>query len=250
MQTIDAAPKELALAPVTPMSLIQQASAAGASIEQMAQLFELKLRVDADDARRAYNAAFSAFKAEAVRIVKNVTIMDGPLKGKKHADLFGVTNAVTPALSKHGLSHSWRLSKDEPGWMEVTCTIRHELGHSESVAMGSGPDIGPGRNAIQARGSAKSYLERYTLLAATGLASSETDTDGVPPAQGHAAPGMPEHESVAHLDNIDAAATLAELQQISNAAYKAAQGYKDQGTMAAIIRAKDRRKKELGAVTA
>ena len=105
-------------------------------------------------------------------------MLDGPLKNKKYADLFDVVKAITPALSKHGLSHSWKLTKDEKDWMEITCFIRHNLGHSESVSMGAAPDAGPGRNAIQARGSAKSYLERYTLLAATGMAASDEDNDG------------------------------------------------------------------------
>lgn len=164
--------------PTTPMGLIAMAAQRGASVEQMQQLFELKLRMEADEAKKAFHKAFSAFKAEAVRVVKNATVTDGPLKGKKYADLFGVVNAVTPVLAKHDFSHSWKLTRDEKDWMEVTCTISHSLGHCESVSMGAAPDNGPGRNAIQARGSAKSYLERYTLLAATGLAADDTDTDG------------------------------------------------------------------------
>ncbi len=39
-------------------------------------------------------------------------------------------------------------------------------------------DTGPGRNAIQARGSAKSYLERYTATAILGLAAQDADKDG------------------------------------------------------------------------
>lgn len=44
--------------------------------------------------------------------------------------------------------------------------------------MGGAPDTGPGRNAIQARGSAKSYLERYTLTAILGLSAQDSDDDG------------------------------------------------------------------------
>jgi hypothetical protein len=73
---------------------------------------------------------------------------------------------------------SWNITKDEKDWIEVTCTLRHVGGHSESVAMGAGPDAGPGRNAIQARASAKSYLERYTATAILGLAAKDADDDG------------------------------------------------------------------------
>jgi hypothetical protein len=171
--------KDTQLAPsATPMGILEIAISKGADIDQLTKLLELKERWDAGEARKAFNKAFSAFKSESVRIVKNVSVSDGPLKGKKYADLFGVVSAVTPVLAKHELSHSWKLTRDEKDWMEVTCTISHSLGHSESVSMGAAPDTGPGRNAIQARGSAKSYLERYTLLAATGFAAADVDNDG------------------------------------------------------------------------
>ena len=44
--------------------------------------------------------------------------------------------------------------------------------------MGGAPDTGPGRNAIQARGSSKTYLERYTATAILGLAAQDADKDG------------------------------------------------------------------------
>lgn len=168
-------PAELEVSPM--MGILQLAIEKGAGIDQLERLMAMHEKWEANQAEKAYSVAFSAFKAEHVSIIKNVTVTDGPLKGKKYTDLFGACNAIIPALSKHGLSHSWKLTKDEPTWMEVTCTIRHILGHSESVSMGAAPDTGPGRNAIQARGSAKSYLERYTLLAATGTAATDQDTD-------------------------------------------------------------------------
>ena len=67
--------------------------------------------------------------------------------------------------------------------MEVTCTLHHIGGFTEAVPMGGAPDTGPGRNAIQARGSAKTYLERYTVLAILGLAAQDADDDGAGGAQ-------------------------------------------------------------------
>jgi hypothetical protein len=125
--------------------------------------------------------------------------------------------------------------------MEVTCTIRHILGHSESVAMGAAPDTGPGRNAIQARGSAKSYLERYTLLAATGMAASDTDNDG------NTVKG--EDLDVADFDRaislIEAATSLSMLQVTFVEAYKSAQKLNDTAAMKQFTAAKDKRKAEL-----
>lgn len=166
------------LPPATPASLLAIAVREGANLDQLERLMALQERWETNEARKAFNAAFSAFKAESVQIIKGATIKDGPLKGKTHADLFDVVSAATPALSKHGLSTAWKLTKDDKDWMEVTCTLSHVAGHSESVSMGGAPDAGPGRNAIQARGSVKTYLERYTLTAILGLAARDADDDG------------------------------------------------------------------------
>lgn len=163
---------------MSPMQMLAQAFQQGMPLETIKELRQIQKEWEADEALRKFNEAFAAFKAEAIVIVKSTTIKDGPLKGKKHATLFDVVGVVTPRLSAYGLSISWKLTKDDPTWMEVTCTLRHAAGHCESVSMGGGPDTGPGRNAIQARGSTKAYLERYTATAILGLAAQDADDDG------------------------------------------------------------------------
>lgn len=162
----------------TPADLLRIAVQSGADLDRLERLMGLQERWEAKQAKQAYDAAFAAFKAEAVTILKGRKVTDGPLKGKSYAELHDVVNAVTPALSKHGLSSSWKLTKDEKDWMEVTCYLRHVNGHVESVSMGGPPDAGGAKNAIQARASTKTYLERYTLKAITGLSEQDDDDDG------------------------------------------------------------------------
>ena len=150
----------------------------GASVEELERLLALKERVDAAAALRAHNEAFAAFKQEAVAILRTKKVTDGPLKGKAYAELHSVVSVLTPLLSKHGLSAAWKLTKDEKDWLEVTCYLRHVGGHVESCSMGGPPDVGGAKNPIQARASTKSYLERYTLKAITGLAEQDEDDDG------------------------------------------------------------------------
>jgi hypothetical protein len=169
---------ELSVSSHSPAGMMMQALGRGASLQDIAQMLTLQERWEAGEARKAYNVAFAAFKAEAVHIVKNRQVTDGPLRGKSYAELHAVVDALTPALSRHGLSASWKLTKDEPQWMEVTCTLRHVNGHEESVSMGGPPDAGGAKNAIQARASTKSYLERYTLKAICGVAEGGEDDDG------------------------------------------------------------------------
>lgn len=175
---VQALPHQNQAVTVTPMQMLASAMEKGIDTAQLEKLLDLQERWEQGEARRAFNAAFADFKAEAVTIVKGTLIKDGPLKGQKHANLHDVVIATTPKLSAHGLAISWKLTRDDKDWMEVTCTLRHIAGHSESVSMGAAPDTGPGRNAIQSRGSAKTYLERYTATAILGLAASDQDDDG------------------------------------------------------------------------
>lgn len=170
-----------ALAPNSPAAMMLAARAQGVSPEEIGQMMDLQERWERREAEKAYNAAFAAFKAEAVRIIKGRSVTDGPLRGKSYAELHDVVDAVTPALSRHGLSASWKLTRDEKDWIEVTCALKHVGGHSESVSMGGPPDVGGAKNALQARASTKSYLERYTLKAICGVAEGGDDTDGSPP---------------------------------------------------------------------
>ena len=174
---------DTALAPTSPAGVMMAALAQGGSLEQIEKMMDLQERWERREAEKAYNVAFAAFKAEAVRIMKAKTVTDGPLKGKSYAELHNVVDAVTPALSRHGLSAAWKVSKDDKDWLEVTCTLKHTSGHSESVSMGGMPDTGGAKNALQARASSLSYLSRYTLKAICGVAEGGDDTDGnAPPA--------------------------------------------------------------------
>lgn len=178
----DEQPTNVATLPVgssSPVEMFRIAVQSGADMDQLERFMTLQTQWERREAEKAYSKAFAAFKSEAVRIIKNRSVTAGPLNGKKYAELFAVVNAVTPALSQHGLSASWKLTKDERDWLEVTCTLRHELGHSESVSMGGPPDAGGAKNKIQERASTITYLERYTLKAITGLSEQEDDDGGV-----------------------------------------------------------------------
>jgi hypothetical protein len=167
--------------PVTrldPAALLQIAVERGDSIEVLTKLMDLSDRFDATTARNAFNAAFARFKAENVQVLRNKLITDGPLKGKKHAALSDVCEAATEAMSRHGLSTSWRVLQDDKDWIRIACRVRHAGGHSEETEFGGPVDTGPGRNAIQARKSSCTYLERVTMMLALGLAEYDADDDG------------------------------------------------------------------------
>lgn len=174
------APESLALAEPNPWMLLQQAIVHGVSVEQLERLQLMCERHEANLARKAYHAAMKTFKAEGVRITKNSRVNFTTSKGTtdyKHATLDHVCDAVIGALSRNGISHRWKVEQGAE-WIKVTCILTHELGHAEETSLQGCADQTGNKNSIQAVGSTVTYLQRYTLLAATGLATTEQDNDG------------------------------------------------------------------------
>lgn len=171
-----------AIAVNSPVAVMLQARALGYSTDEISKMMDLQDRFEKREAEKAFNGAFAAFKAEAVEIIKRKQVSFANKTGGrteyKHAELSDVVDASTPALSRHGLSVSWKVTKQESNWIEVTAYLKHELGHFETASLGGPPDQSGGKNAIQAFISAKTYLERQTMKAVCGLAEKGEDTDG------------------------------------------------------------------------
>ncbi len=162
---------------VSPAQMIMAAVKSGGTtdLEKLHGLLELQIKYEANEAKKAYHVAMSNFKANAPDIVKDKQVAFKEVK-YKHASLFNVTKSISVALSQHGLSASW--SSKQNGGVTVTCKIIHVLGHSEETSLTAQPDASGSKNSIQQIGSTITYLERYTLLMLTGLATADQDDDG------------------------------------------------------------------------
>lgn len=145
-------------------------------LSRLEKLWELKMKWEADNARRAYIEAMAEFKKNPPEIEKTKEVKFGNTK-YKHAVLFDVAEKINAALSEQGLTASWTTTQ-EANQVTVTCRITHILGHCEETSLSSAHDNSGGKNTIQAIGSAITYLQRYTLLALTGLATKDQDNDG------------------------------------------------------------------------
>lgn len=174
-------PTAITPVPMTPAELLQIAVAKGADLEKLEKLMELQLKWEANEARKAYMNAMAAFKASPPKLVKNKHVKFVTQKGTTeydHATLDNIVDIVGRALAAQGLQHSWRTEQLEGGLIKVTCILTHILGHTESTSLQGVRDESGGKNSIQAVGSTVSYLQRYTLLAITGLATGDMDDDG------------------------------------------------------------------------
>lgn len=169
----------------------------GADLDRLSLLMDLHERFERNEARKAFDDAMASFRSEQMVILKSKYV-DIPGGAKFfHAQLADVCAAVIGNMSKYGLRHRWRTEQPD-GNVKVSCIISHKLGHSETTELLSKPDTGGNKSPIHAVASAVALLERYTLLAAVGLAARDMDSNprgtGVkdPPRAGAEEPKAPE----------------------------------------------------------
>ena len=190
---------------VSPMTLIQMAVSQNADVDKLQKLFELQLAWEKNEAQKAFVVALNQFKANPPQISKNKAVDFTSQKGRthyKHATLDNVSGLIGEALAAVGISHRWETEQLDGGLIKVTCILTHSLGHSERVWLQASRDESGNKNNIQAVGSTVTYLQRYTLLAATGMAVQDQDDD----AQGGKV-GMSDKAKQAWLAAIDALAS-------------------------------------------
>lgn len=158
-----------------PMASALQALQAGATVEQLQGLLTLQKDWEANEARKAYVAAMAEFKKNPPEIFKRKEVAFGDTR-YSHATIGDVTSLTVAGLAAHGFSHRWDTKQSE-GRIEVSCILTHSLGHNESTTLEASPDSSGKKNAIQQVASTVTYLQRYTLLAACGLATKDMEDD-------------------------------------------------------------------------
>lgn len=179
----------------TPADLLRIAVEGGADLDRLERLMDLQARWEAAEAKKAFVQAMTRFKAEPLEIFKRKSVSfetrNNGQTSYKHAELSDVTDAVGPAMAKHGLSYRWDVQQEKDK-VTVDCIVTHELGHSERVTMFAPPDGSGNKNQIQQIASTVTYLQRYTLLSATGMATKGMDDDGrgSAPAQDQCPPDL------------------------------------------------------------
>lgn len=166
---VQATPVETPALASTPMEMLAQALNRGADLSVMERLMDLQERHERNQARKAFDAAVSDAKAKIPAVKKNRTGHNN----KKYADLAAFTKAADPVLAANGLSYRFRTAQD--GAIQVTCILSHRDGHCEETTLQGAADTTGNKNSIQAIGSTLTYLQRYTLCAALGLAATEDD---------------------------------------------------------------------------
>jgi hypothetical protein len=208
---------------------------------KLAVLLDVKLRWEADEARKHFEEAFQQFKRNLPEIFKTRHVQFPTKSGDQtdywHAELDKITPIITEALLAVGIVHSWRCS-DANGKTTVTCVLEG-FNHTREAATLSGPaDTSGGKNSIQAIGSTKTYLERYTLLAACGIAAKGTDDDGK-------TEGMEENAITDYCIQMQDAPLLSELQAVFKECYTKAKIANDREAQGRFVKVYEENKRRL-----
>lgn len=164
-------------APATPADIVLYAMQKGADIAQIEKFMDLQMKWEADQARKAFVADMAEFKKSPPEVVKDKQVAFNGTS-YMHATLGNVTEAIVAGLARCGFSHRWD-TEQQGGNIVVTCILTHKLGHSERTSLSATKDDSGKKNQIQQMASTITYLQRYTLLAATGVATKDQgDDDG------------------------------------------------------------------------
>ena len=163
---------------------LQMAIERGMDPATISKLMDLQERWEANQAKKAYVEAMAGFKRECPAVIGKDRRADfGAGKAKySYATTGAIVTAITPALSKYGLSLSWE-TQQKDRQVTVTCHVTHSAGHRESATLTGPHDESGGKNPIQTLGSSVHYLQRYTMVSVLGMATADMDdADDAPPA--------------------------------------------------------------------
>jgi hypothetical protein len=166
--------------PVSPgieiMSLFQQAITAGVSLTELVDLNE---RMQRRNAELEFSRALVRFQARCPAIQKTSTggKVEAGGTGFKftYADYEEIASTVMPHLAAEGLSFSFD-TEASPAMLKVTCTLRHELGHTVASSFAVPTDSKAPISSQQKFGGAHTYAKRMALIDVLGLTLTDPES--------------------------------------------------------------------------
>lgn len=152
----------------TPSQLLAMAVNQGADLDKLEKLMELQERWEANEAKKAYNAAVAEFKRNPPDIIKD---KKNNQYGSMYATLANLVNNGSAALAPYGLTVDWKI--DQSQGIKVTCILKHAMGHSEHVSITGQPDDSGAKNKLQQIKSTITYLKGETFQCVTGITARD-----------------------------------------------------------------------------
>lgn len=164
----------------SPYALIESAVASGASVDTLERLLALQERYEATQAKKAWVSAMQQFQSIKPELPRNQQVSFGGGKtAYNFCPLPEIDKRLREPLEQCGLSYRFENDdKLDTGDIGVRCIVTHSAGHSESAVQYAKADASGNKNPVQAMASTRTYLMRYTLIAAFALTTADDDDDG------------------------------------------------------------------------
>lgn len=158
-------------------------------IDKMERLFRMKLDMEARAAKAAYLSALAEMQPKLPVITKHGVINKNEKDARgnntgrqeamtKYARWEDVVEAITPILTVHGFSLTFRIAQPTLDRIVVTGVLGHREGHTEETAISLPIDNTGAKNNVQGWGSSTSYGKRYTGFALLNIVARGEDDDG------------------------------------------------------------------------
>ena len=152
-------------------------------VDKMQRLLDFSLQVEAETARRAYEAAFERAQNRLVGIdIPKLT--KGARTGSRYAKTEAISRVLDPVLVDEGFT--WTFSDADSslaGHVKIVMRLRNS-GHTEPHDYnapawdGRGPQGSGVMTPLEASGAVRTYSERRLRMSVFGLHLVDDDTDG------------------------------------------------------------------------
>lgn len=165
--------------PADPMiSMIERvATDPSADISKLERMLEMKERMEAKEAERAFAMDFAAMQAELPVIPERGKIKNRAGEVQSTYPLWeDVIAALRGPMAKHGFSMSFDRRKED-GVTYYGCILMHRMGHSKRAEIDLPRDTSGSKNDVQGEGSSVSYGQRYSSKMAINWTSEGTEDD-------------------------------------------------------------------------
>lgn len=168
-------------------AIMQAASNPEIDADKVERLMAMYRQIMADEAKRAYLAAFPDMQADLPVVNQNGQIEirekggSRVIQSTRYAKWEDINEAIQPVLRAHGFGLSFRLSVADDGKQNTTAVLSHRDGHQEETTVTLMHDSTGSKNSVQAVGSTISYGQRYSaraLLNFQSRAREDRDDDG------------------------------------------------------------------------
>lgn len=153
----------------------------GVPVERIEQLFNLHVRIQAEENRRAYSAAMAETQRKMTPVVAKAT---NPQTRSKYATFDALDAMLRPIYSQNGFAISYNTETPASEVLRVIAYVTHTSGYEREFridmpADGKGAKGGDVMTKTHATGSALTYGKRYLLGAIFNIATTRDDDGNV-----------------------------------------------------------------------